>query len=156
MLAVIIPLAGIREGQQLLYQLHLLNRKTFSHIGVYIGLFGSSALLAFCLEFSEFLLVSNTSSLTLSVSGIFKEVVMLYLAVEYNKNELNTINIIGLVICLTGIIFHCILKFYILQKEKHMDIDPVVTERLLLRRLESVDEWSIDGETNIRRTHAND
>ncbi|CAF1353370.1 unnamed protein product [Adineta steineri] len=113
MLAVIIPLAGIREGQQLLYQLHLLNRKTFSHIGVYIGLFGSSALLAFCLEFSEFLLVSNTSSLTLSVSGIFK-------------------------------------------KKKHMDIDPVVTERLLLRRLESVDEWSIDGETNMRRTHAND
>ncbi len=37
-----------------------------------MGIFGSSALLAFSLEFSEFLLVSNTSSLTLSVSGIFK------------------------------------------------------------------------------------
>jgi len=40
---------------------------------------------------------------------------MLYLAVEYNNNELNAINIIGLIICLTGIIFHCILKFYTLQ-----------------------------------------
>jgi hypothetical protein len=53
-------------------QLYLLNKKSFAHIGSYIGIFGSSALLAFSLEFSEFLLVSNTSSLTLSVSGIFK------------------------------------------------------------------------------------
>ena len=59
-------------GQQLLYQLHLLNKQSFAHLGYYMGVFGSSALLAFSLEFSEFLLVSNTSSLTLSVSGIFK------------------------------------------------------------------------------------
>ena len=99
MLAVIIPLACVREGrplfssffrlmivfcnfcftfflsflgQQLLTQIHLLNEKSFANIRLYVGIFGSSALLAFCLEFSEFLLVSNTSSLTLSVSGIFK------------------------------------------------------------------------------------
>ena len=89
MLAVAIPLTCIKEGilfpffvlfvtfvfilgQQLLYQLHLLNKKSFAHLGYYVGIFGSSALLAFCLEFSEFLLVTNTSSLTLSVSGIFK------------------------------------------------------------------------------------
>jgi hypothetical protein len=53
-------------------QIHLLNEKSFANIRSYIGIFGSSALLAFCLEFSEFLLVTNTSSLTLSVSGIFK------------------------------------------------------------------------------------
>ncbi len=121
-------------GQQLLIQLHLLNKKSFGHIGFYIGIFGSSALLAFCLEFSEFLLVSNTSSLTLSVSGIFKvenlfhliefnleffkEIVMLYLAVEYNENKLNALNIAGLVICLIGIVFHCVLKFYTFQSMK--------------------------------------
>ncbi|UJR27562.1 hypothetical protein I4U23_008844 [Adineta vaga] len=156
MLAVIIPLACFREGQHLLYELHLLNKKSFAHIWPYMSLVGSSALLAFSLEFSEFLLVSNTSSLTLSVSGIFKEVVMLYLAVEYNNNELNTINIIGLSICLTGIIFHCILKFYNIQKEKPVNNDSIVTERLLLHRLESTDEWSVDGEVNIRRTSVND
>jgi hypothetical protein len=121
-------------GQQLLYQLYLFNKKSFAHLGFYAGVFGSSALLAFSLEFSEFLLVSNTSSLTLSVSGIFKvkfgfyfiqfkefkvfsfqEIVMLYLAVEYNGNKLNTINIVGLAICLTGIVIHCIQKFYTLQ-----------------------------------------
>jgi solute carrier family 35 protein C2 len=123
-----------RLGQELFIQLHLLNKKTFAHIGFYIGIFGSSALLAFCLEFSEFLLVSNTSSLTLSVSGIFKvdiwfyfiefkikffkEIVMLYLAVEYNENKLNPINIAGLVICLIGIVFHCVLKFHAFQSTR--------------------------------------
>jgi hypothetical protein len=34
--------------------------------------------------------------------------------------------------------------------------DPVVTERLLLHRLESVDEWSLDGDITIRRTTPND
>ncbi|CAF0786086.1 unnamed protein product [Rotaria sordida] len=156
MLAVIIPLAGIREGQQLLHELYLLKKKSYAHINYHIGMFGSSALLAFALEFSEFLLVSSTSSLTLSVSGIFKEVVMLYLAVEYNNNQLNTLNIVGLVICLTGIIFHCILKFHALQKEKPVNTDLVVTERLLLRRMESADEWSVDGDSNTRRTSLDD
>ena len=40
---------------------------------------------------------------------------MLYLAVEYNDNQVNSINLIGLFICLTGIVFHCVLKFYTLQ-----------------------------------------
>ncbi len=34
--------------------------------------------------------------------------------------------------------------------------DPVVMERLLLNRLESVDEWSLDGDLNTRRTSAKD
>ena len=158
MLAVIIPLACMREGsfslssppprlssplaalgQQLLDQLHLLNTRSYQTIGHCAGILGSSAVLAFSLEFSEFLLVSNTSSLTLSVSGIFKvepafvrsfvratrpsflslqEIVMLYLAVEYNENQLNPINIVGLVICLTGIVFHCVLKFYTIQSTR--------------------------------------
>ena len=37
-----------------------------------MGLVLAGAVLAFFLEFSEFLLVSNTSSLTLSIAGIFK------------------------------------------------------------------------------------
>lgn len=37
-----------------------------------LALVFAGAMLAFCLEFSEFLLVSNTSSLTFSVSGIVK------------------------------------------------------------------------------------
>lgn len=41
-------------------------------------------------------------------------------------------------------------------EEKPINGDSVVTERLLLRRLESVDEWSLDGDSNGRRTNLND
>ncbi len=40
---------------------------------------------------------------------------MLYLAVEYHNNQLNAVNILGLAICLSGIILHCALKVYALQ-----------------------------------------
>ena len=103
---------------------------------------------------------------------------MLYLAVEYNENQLNPINIVGLVICLTGIVFHCVLKFYTIQstratmsskgclrwicffflvEEKQANhADHALSERLLLHRLESIDEWSLDGESNTRRTSLHD
>lgn len=41
------------------------------------------SLLAFLLELSEYLLLTYTSSLTLSIAGIFKEVFTLFLAYEY-------------------------------------------------------------------------
>ena len=37
-----------------------------------------------------------------------------------------------------------------------MNNDPVVMERLLLNSLESVDEWSFDGDLNTRRSIAHD
>ncbi len=48
----------------------------------------------------------------------------------------------------------CILVLFI--EEKSLQPDPVATERLLLHRLESVDEWSLDGDLNTRRTSLND
>lgn len=46
------------------------------------------------------------------------------------------------------------LLFFI--EEKPVNNDSVATERLLLHRLESVDEWSIDGDTKARRTSLDD
>lgn len=46
--------------------------------------------------------------------------------------------------------------FFSVIEEKPLNIDPVVTERLLLRRLESADEWSLDGELNTRRISLDD
>jgi solute carrier family 35 protein C2 len=68
------------------------------------------ALIAFFLEASEFLVVTFTSSLTLSISGIFKEVCIIYLAVIWNHNKLNTMNTLGLIICLFGISIHVFIK----------------------------------------------
>ncbi|KAH1002699.1 hypothetical protein HUJ04_008763 [Dendroctonus ponderosae] len=65
---------------------------------------------AFFMEFIEVTLVSYTSSLTLAIAGIFKEVFMLVLAVEMNGDIMTAINVAGLFICLCGISGHVIHK----------------------------------------------
>ncbi|KAM9750915.1 solute carrier family 35 member C2-like isoform 1-T2 [Menidia menidia] len=74
-----------------------------------LGIGGS---LAFGLGFSEFLLVSRTSSLTLSISGIFKEVCTLLLAASLMGDKLTAVNWLGFVVCLCGISLHVGLKTY--------------------------------------------
>ncbi|KAH9419416.1 hypothetical protein DERP_010628 [Dermatophagoides pteronyssinus] len=66
--------------------------------------------LAFLMEFSEYLLLTFTSSLTLSLAGIFKEIFTLYLAVNFNGDQMSLTNFIGLIVCLLGIIIHVMLK----------------------------------------------
>lgn len=75
---------------------------------VHLILIGS--ILAFLMEFSEYLLLTYTSSLTLSIAGIFKEIFTLYLAVNYNGDQMSLINFIGLIVCLVGITTHVLLK----------------------------------------------
>ena len=77
------------------------------HIGKNIVI---GAFFAFLMEMSEYLLLSYTSSLTLSIAGIFKEIFTLYLAIEYNGDVLSVLNFVGLFTCLTGITLHVILK----------------------------------------------
>lgn len=68
------------------------------------------ATIAFAMEISEFLVVTYTSSLTLSISGIIKEMCILVLAVEVSGDVLSPINVVGLAVCLLGIIGHIIHK----------------------------------------------
>ncbi|XP_068184255.1 solute carrier family 35 member C2 isoform X1 [Antennarius striatus] len=68
--------------------------------------------LAFGLGFSEFLLVSRTSSLTLSISGIFKEVCILLLASSVMGDRLSLLNWLGFAVCVCGISLHVGLKAY--------------------------------------------
>ncbi|XP_022672120.1 solute carrier family 35 member C2-like isoform X2 [Varroa jacobsoni] len=68
------------------------------------------SVIAFLMEVSEYLLLSYTSSLTLSIAGILKETFTLYLAVVYSGDILSPLNMVGLVICLTGISLHIVYK----------------------------------------------
>ncbi|CAG5003262.1 unnamed protein product [Parnassius apollo] len=68
------------------------------------------ATIAFAMEISEFLVVTYTSSLTLSIAGIFKEMCILILAVEVSGDQLSPINVVGLSLCLLGIIGHIVHK----------------------------------------------
>ncbi|XP_055021521.1 solute carrier family 35 member C2 [Boleophthalmus pectinirostris] len=78
---------------------------------------GVGGLLAFGLGFSEFLLVSKTSSLTLSISGIFKEVCTLVLASRFMGDQLTLMNWFGFVVCLSGISLHVVLKVHYSKSE---------------------------------------
>ncbi|XP_028035450.1 solute carrier family 35 member C2 [Bombyx mandarina] len=73
------------------------------------------ATIAFAMEISEFLVVTYTSSLTLSIAGIFKEMCILVLAVKVSGDQLSLINVVGLAVCLLGIIGHIVHKMLIIK-----------------------------------------
>ncbi|XP_075384784.1 solute carrier family 35 member C2 isoform X3 [Tenrec ecaudatus] len=81
--------------------------------GLLLRVLGSLVLggiLAFGLGFSEFLLVARTSSLTLSIAGIFKEVCTLLLAAHLLGDQISLLNWLGFALCLSGISLHVALK----------------------------------------------
>lgn len=78
------------------------------------------AILAFGMEISEFLVLGRTSSLTLSVTGILKEVCQLILAVEMKGDTLSFVNVIGLILCLCGIGCHVAHKYSVFSKDNSL------------------------------------
>ncbi|XP_021094678.1 solute carrier family 35 member C2 isoform X2 [Heterocephalus glaber] len=104
------PLFAVFEG------LHLSTSEKifrFQDTGLLLRVLGSlflGGILAFGLGFSEFLLVSRTSSLTLSIAGIFKEVCTLLLAAHLLGDHITLVNWLGFALCLSGISLHVALK----------------------------------------------
>ncbi|XP_068120496.1 solute carrier family 35 member C2 isoform X2 [Hyperolius riggenbachi] len=77
---------------------------------VILAALGAGGLLAFGLGYSEFLLVSKTSSLTLSIAGIFKELCVLLLATHLLGDKMSLLNWLGFAVCISGIGLHVALK----------------------------------------------
>ncbi|XP_068084108.1 solute carrier family 35 member C2 [Anabrus simplex] len=110
MIVSVLPFAVAFEGKLVAtscqvfryYDVHVVLRT------VWKVLFGS--VVAFLMENAEFLVVSQTSSLTLSVAGICKEVITLVLAVEWAGDQMSFQKLIGLILCLGGISFHSFRK----------------------------------------------
>ncbi|KFQ90070.1 Solute carrier family 35 member C2, partial [Phoenicopterus ruber ruber] len=97
---------------------HTCGRMLFSLVGkLFLG-----GILAFGLGFSEFLLVSRTSSLTLSIAGIFKEICILFLATRLLGDRLSLLNWLGFAVCLSGISLHVILKAMNSKGEKALKL----------------------------------
>ncbi|XP_075294976.1 solute carrier family 35 member C2 isoform X5 [Opisthocomus hoazin] len=104
------PLFAVFEGLPLSISEKLFH---FHEAGMLCSLVGKlflGGILAFGLGFSEFLLVSRTSSLTLSIAGIFKEICILFLATHLLGDRLSLLNWLGFAVCLSGISLHVILK----------------------------------------------
>ncbi|CAH1992419.1 unnamed protein product [Acanthoscelides obtectus] len=85
----------------------------FSHASTFLRLSLKvllGAFIAFFMEFSEVTVVTYTSSLTLGIAGIFKEIFQLVLSVEYAGDQLSPLNVVGLCVCLGGITCHVVHK----------------------------------------------
>lgn len=114
MLISLIPFAIVFESTRLFEHFSMIFDMDGYEIFVLWVKISIGAFLAFFMEISEFLVLSNTSSLTLSVAGIFKEICQLVLAVELNGEQLGFYNLIGLILCLGGITSHVIYKYWLL------------------------------------------
>ncbi|XP_039591144.1 solute carrier family 35 member C2 [Polypterus senegalus] len=104
------PLFFFNEGLSLSTSEKLFRVSDMSHLLHTIVLLSLGGALAFGLGFSEFLLVSKTSGLTLSIAGIFKEICTLLLASHLMGDEMSTLNWLGFAVCLSGISLHVSLK----------------------------------------------
>ena len=107
----ILPLAFGLEGAEFFSLKTGLNYGNFADMLPVAMKIGFGATLAFMLSFSEYLLLSHTSSLTLAVSGIFKEVCILIMATTINHDRLSALNVGGFMTCMLGICLHVYLKF---------------------------------------------
>ncbi|XP_028523257.1 solute carrier family 35 member C2 isoform X2 [Apis cerana] len=110
MLLPIVPVMIWFEGPRLYNNFKNTDWNNIHTIAMTVTAIFGSAIIAFHMEIMEFLVVTYTSSLTLSITGIIKEICILILAVEWKGDQMSGLNFIGLLMCLCGIIIHTIQK----------------------------------------------
>ncbi|CAB3408508.1 unnamed protein product [Caenorhabditis bovis] len=123
MMIPILPMVWAFEGAEINW------KSVFSYNGQYdpwlvVSLIFGGGFLAFCMELSEYLLLVNTSGITLNIFGIVKEVATLLLAHILNNDTLSEINIVGLILCLIGMLIHGMNK----RRYRPLNRKPVATD----------------------------
>ncbi|KAG0738695.1 hypothetical protein G6F57_012159 [Rhizopus arrhizus] len=88
---------------------------TLSHIIESLGLMSIGGLLAFAMTLAELYLIKNTNTVTLSVAGISKEIVIITLSVMIYGDVLTHKNLLGLFVSIIGIIAY---NYYKLSKNQ--------------------------------------
>ncbi|XP_031826391.1 solute carrier family 35 member C2 [Nomia melanderi] len=110
MLLPIVPVMLWFEGSELYNKFQSTNWNDVHSILLTTCAVLGSAALAFQMEIMEYLVVTYTSSLTLAITGIIKEICILILAVEWKGDQMSGFNFIGLLMCFGGITIHTIQK----------------------------------------------
>lgn len=112
MIVGLIPLAIPFEGAKLATSAMVFRYHDVTVMLKTVGQALTGAVLAFLMELSEYLLLVCTSSLTLSISGILKEVFTLYLDVQVNGDAMKAVNKVGLVLSVVGISLHVFMRAF--------------------------------------------
>ena len=108
-LGLVVP-AFLMEGFPASLSDELFRYESYMTLESTTGKIGLGAGIAFMLTISEYMFVHQTSSLTLSISGIFKELLTMFLAAEINHDKMSAINMVGAALCITGIFCHVVCK----------------------------------------------
>lgn len=117
LLVIAIPVEGLPELRDAFYNLADAHGTGMS---ILILLFPGA--LAFCMTASEFALLQRTSVVTLSIAGIFKEVLTISTAsIVFGDDKLTPINLAGLVITILTIAYYNYVKISRMQEEAKME-----------------------------------
>ena len=100
--------------------------------------------LAFGLTSSEFALLKRTSVVTLSICGIFKEVVTISAAGIVFHDPLTPINVSGLVVTIASIAVYNYLKITRMRKEAQKEVAGEAVHRMSLEMRDAVRQHSLE------------
>jgi solute carrier family 35 protein C2 len=129
-LALFVLALPIEGTSNLIEGLHILAETKGIFLGTLIMLFPGA--LAFLMVAAEFALLKRTSVVTLSVCGIFKEVLTISAAGAVFGDELSPINVSGLVVTIASIAAYNYLKYLKMrsdaQKQAHEFLEDVADE----------------------------
>lgn len=108
--------------------------------------------IAFCMTASEFALLQRTSVVTLSIAGIFKEIVTITSAGLVFKDQLTSINILGLIITLIAIISYNYIK---IRQMHHQALKEVPEVRILESNIDK-DDYTYDFDADADADNSDD
>lgn len=124
MIVTLIPLAAAIEGQKMMdaWLAPVVadtpnSAWTVESVMPIIALVVGGALLAFFMEISEYLLLLYTSGLSLSISSVFKELLVMLLSYKINGDVMSTTNFLGACLCVLGTILYVVLKSLKVKRE---------------------------------------
>nr|CAB3266239.1 solute carrier family 35 member C2 [Phallusia mammillata] len=132
------PLALAHEGLPFFSSSFLFASETVGEMVPALLMILVGGILAFLLSVSEYLLLSSTSSLTLSICGIFKEIATLLLDSTYNGSKFTAMNWVGFLICISGIGCHVYLKYKHSQDESPSKSSSTEEENVQLSLLKNI------------------
>ncbi|POS88375.1 hypothetical protein EPUL_000926 [Erysiphe pulchra] len=135
-----IPIEGLSN---LFAGFQLLTEKNGPILGPLLLLFPGT--IAFCMTASEFALLQRTSVVTLSIAGIFKEIVTITSAGLVFQDQLTPINILGLFITLIAIISYNFIKIRQMRCQIKEE-DPEV------RASESDTDYTCDADAEVENS----
>lgn len=148
----LLPIALFSEGQQMLRSKFLLDPHLLL---LSMGFIFVSGCLAFVLIFVEILLVKKTSALSLGIAGSFKDVTQVVLAVLIFGDHLSPINVFGLVVATSGMLFYTFLKHSVVESDGEQQTETTAVKYARVATSDQPDDadGEVPSESEKHRVH---